>query len=149
MATSKERHAHGIANGYRSGLEDLVAAQIAAAGLAVKYEDVTFSYVKPLRPSKYTPDFILPNGIVIETKGRFETSDRQKHKWIKEQHPLIDIRFVFSRSKTRISKTSKTTYGMWCEQYGFAFADKLIPHAWIIEPRQATRWLGIERATRK
>ncbi len=146
---TKERLAHGIANGYRSGLEDTVAAQIKAAGLPVKYEEITFSYVKPLRPSRYTADFILPNGIVVETKGRFETSDRQKHKWIKEQHPLLDIRFVFSRSKTRISKTSKTTYGMWCDQYGFQYADKLIPNSWFVEAPDADRISAIKRAVRQ
>lgn len=150
MATSKkDADDHGIDNGYRSGLEDTVAAQIAAAGLSVKYEDVTFSYIKPMRPSRYTPDFVLPNGIIIETKGRFITADRQKHKWISEQQPRLDIRFVFSRMKTRISKVSKTTYQMWCDKNGFLCADKLIPTAWLKAPFCKERWAAIERAVYK
>lgn len=148
VATSKSRTNHGLANGYRSGLEDTVAAQLAAAGVPVKYEEVAFKYVKPLRPSKYTPDFILPNGIVIETKGYFETSDRQKHKWLKEQYPKLDLRFVFSRASTKLSKTSKTTYAMWATRYGFLCADKLIPIAWINEPYCPVRWAAIKAATK-
>jgi hypothetical protein len=50
---------------------------------------------------------------------------------IKEQHPELDIRFVFSNSKTRISKQSKTTYADWCRTKGFQFADKKIPQEWL------------------
>lgn len=112
-ATSKGRLAHGIANGYRSGLEDKVAEQLSAAGLSVQYEAVTFRYTKPVRPSRYTPDFVLPNGIIVETKGRFITDDRQKHKLIKEQHPDLDVRFVFSNSKTTIASQKSTAFREW------------------------------------
>lgn len=74
---------------------------------------------------------MLANGIVVETKGRFITADRQKHLLVKAQHPDLDIRFVFSNSRTRISKTSKTTYADWCRKYGFMFADKSIPPEWM------------------
>lgn len=83
----------------------------------------------------YTPDFdFLSNGIIIESKGRFVTSDRKKHLLVKRQHPDLDIRFVFSRSSTRISKQSKTTYAVWAAAKGFQFADRLIPPAWFAEP---------------
>ena len=57
-------------------------------------------YHKPT--SKYKPDFVLPNGIIIETKGQFLSSDRTKHKLIAKQNPLLDIRFVFSNPNTKI-----------------------------------------------
>jgi hypothetical protein len=121
--------------GFRSGLEDKVAAELTAGGHAYEYEKLKIEYVKPARKAKYTPDFhILGNGIIVETKGRFLTEDRQKHLLIKEQHPHLDIRFVFSNSKTRISKQSKTTYGIWCQSHGFQFSDKSIPTAWLHEP---------------
>jgi hypothetical protein len=50
---------------------------------------------------------------------------------IKQQHPELDIRFVFSNSRSRISKQSKTTYADWCEKNGFMFADKSIPKEWL------------------
>ena len=40
-------------------------------------------YEKPATKHKYTPDFVLPNGIIIEAKGIFEREDRQKHLLIK------------------------------------------------------------------
>jgi hypothetical protein len=135
--------------GFRSGLEESVADQLRSLNISYKYEPVRLAYLKPAKPSTYQPDFILPNGIVIETKGRFVTADRQKHKLIKEQFPNLDIRFVFSNSKTRLTKASKTTYAKWSEQYGFKWADKLVPVAWINEPKCEVRWAAIKEATKK
>lgn len=130
--TSSPRHV-GLREGFRSGLEEKIAAELAAVGITNVFESITIEYNKPARTAKYTPDFILPNGIIVETKGRFVTADRQKHILIKQQRPDLDIRFVFSNSRQRISKTSKTTYAMWCQRYEFKFADKSIPQAWLDE----------------
>jgi hypothetical protein len=146
VATSKSKLDPGIVHGYRSGLEEKVAEQLSAAGLSVQYEAVKIKYVKPQKKSLYTPDFVLPNGIVIETKGRFLTADRQKHKFIKDQYPDIDIRFVFSRASSRLTKTSQTSYANWCEQYGFQWADKLIPKAWLVEPSCPKRHQALKEA---
>jgi hypothetical protein len=121
---------------YRSGLEEAVADQLKQAGIEAAYEEEKIHYVTPATPHKYTPDFRLPNGIYIETKGKFETADRKKHLLVKAQNPDLDIRFVFSRSKSTISKTSKTTYAMWCEKNGFLYSDKWIPEAWLTEKRK-------------
>jgi hypothetical protein len=125
----------GAALGFRSGLEDVVAEQLRAEGIPFDYESVRIPFVPSAKPRRYTPDFpLMHNGIVVETKGRFLTEDRQKHKLIKEQHPDIDIRFVFSNSRQRISKQSQTTYALWCQSHGFKFADVRIPVAWLREP---------------
>ena len=131
--TSELRRA-AIAAGYRSGLEEELAEQLTQAGVAYSYEEKVIPYTKPESKHRYTPDFVLPNGIIIESKGRFVTEDRQKHILIKAQHPDLDIRFVFTRSKTTISKTSKTTYADWCVKHGFLFADRRIPAEWLSEP---------------
>jgi hypothetical protein len=129
-----EREVHGIKNGYRSGLERRIAEQLDTEGIEYEYESLKIPFLQPAKPRTYTPDFILPNGIIIETKGRFLTADRQKHILIKEQHPDLDIRFVFSNSKNRINKGSPTTYAMWCERYGFLYAVGFIPIQWLQEP---------------
>lgn len=121
----------GLEEGWRSGLEEKVAAQLEAAGIKAEYEAEKIEYHKPARKARYTPDFKLPNGIYIETKGRFVTADRQKHLLIKEQHPHLDIRFVFSNPNARISKQSATTYAMWCAKHGFLYAAKIIPKEWL------------------
>lgn len=98
-----------------------------------EYEESIINFEQPAKKRKYTPDFVLPNGIIVETKGLFDTADRQKHLWLQEQHPDLDIRFVFSNSKQKIRKGSPTSYAMWCERNGFQYADKLIPIPWLKE----------------
>jgi hypothetical protein len=121
--------------GYRSGLEETIAQSLLDAGVPFEYEETFIEYLRPAKWSKYRPDFVITrpdqSQIIVETKGRFLTADRQKHLLVKQQHPSLDIRFVFSRSAERISKQSKTTYAMWCEKNGFIFADKSIPPAWL------------------
>lgn len=129
----------GILHGFRSGLEEAVANQMRRLGVTVEYEVLKVGYIKPARKAKYTPDFALPNGIVIETKGRFLTEDRQKHLLVKEQHPKLDIRFVFSNSNAKISKGSRTTYAAWCTKHGFMYADRLVPVEWVNEPPNPER----------
>ena len=119
------------AMGYRSGLEQQISESLTTQGIDGEYEKHIINYVKPETKHKYHPDFKLPNGIFVETKGRFLTDDRKKHLLIKSQCPELDIRFLFQNSKTKISKASKTTYADWCIKHGFIFADKNIPKEWI------------------
>ena len=119
--------------GFRSGLEERIAEQLDKAGVEYTYEQIKLKYIKPASEHVYTPDFVLSNGIIVETKGRFLMADRQKHILVKKHNPTLDIRFVFSNSKARISKTSTTTYASWCEKNGFKYADKTIPQEWLDE----------------
>ena len=120
---------------YKSGLEETVGKQLWDAGIKAEHEpkDGKIKYVMPQSNHSYTPDFILPSGIIIETKGRFMPAGRKKHLLIKAQHPELDIRFVFQRSKTTISKSSKTTYADWCIKNGYLYADKVVPEDWLNE----------------
>lgn len=129
----------GAKYGFRSGLEVKVAQELDALEVPYSYEQYKLKYEVPARVATYTPDYVLPNGIIIETKGRFLTADRQKHLLVKNDHPGIDIRFVFSNANTRISKQSKTTYAVWCMSHGFLFASKSIPTDWLEEAPTAAR----------
>lgn len=133
MATQRTSKGHWtqdikLQNGYRSGLESQIANQLEASGVSFEYESKRISYQ---RQSKYIPDFVLSNGIIIEAKGRLTQEDRSKMRLVKQQHPELDIRFVFSRSAAKLSKLSKTTYAEWCDKYGFPYADKQIPKEWL------------------
>jgi len=119
--------------GFKSGLEENVSKQIESKGIEVQYESEKVAYTIPASEHTYNPDFRLPNGIIVETKGRFVLTDRKKHLLVKEQNPNLDIRFVFSNSKNKINKKSKTTYGDWCDKHGFKYADKEIPNSWFSE----------------
>lgn len=131
-----------MARAYRSGLERRIARQLEGAGQPFKYEDEVAQvpyYPKPAK-RRYVPDFWLPNGIVIEAKGRFRTSDRRKLKNVKYRYPTLDIRLVFSRAQNTISKRSDTTYAMWADRHGFPWADGgVIPQAWLDEPKDEDR----------
>lgn len=130
--------AHGLKHGYRSGLEDRVSKQLKESGVSFEYETLKIQYeVNEVR--RYTPDFILPNGIIIETKGRFVAADRKKHLLIQQQHSDLDIRFVFSNSKAKLSKGAKSTYAEWCEKHGFLYADKEVPKEWLYETTGASK----------
>ena len=102
-------------HGYRSGLEHKLSI-----------------YLDELKHT-YTPDFILDNGIIIETKGRFLAADRRKHLAIKKQHPKLDIRFVFTNSRAKLRKGAKSNYAEWCIRYGFLYYDRIIPEDWLKE----------------
>lgn len=123
----------GIKHGFRSGLEGQNATHLKKLGVEVQYETLVIPYVSPAELHTYRPDFPLPNGILIETKGEFELADRKKHLLVKSQHPKLDIRFVFSNPNARIYKGSPTTYAHWCERHGFIYAKKLIPVEWLSE----------------
>ena len=125
-----------VTQGYRSGLEEQISDQLAKNNITAEYEKHNVQYVVPASNHKYTPDFKLPNGIFIETKGRFVLADRQKHILIKSQHPALDVRFVFQNSRGKIRKGSKTTYADWCIKHGFMYADKKIPSDWLTEPKK-------------
>jgi hypothetical protein len=130
--TSKGTRRHRK-SAYKSGLEDDNVKLLKDRGIPVHYETLTIEW-EDLSYRTYRPDFPLPNGIIVETKGLFENDDRQKHLAIQKQHPELDIRFVFQNPNTKIYKGSKTSYAMWCEKHGFKWAAKLIPDAWLEEP---------------
>jgi len=130
-----------MVHGYRSGFEEEIARELAELNVKFTFEEHKVPWTD-LRYRNYTPDFVLENGIIIETKGRFVPDDRRKHLEIKKQHPHLDIRFVFYRSASTLSKTSKTTYASWCKKNGFKYADKHIPQSWLDEPKKKS---GLEQ----
>lgn len=146
---------------FRSGLEKKIAAQLDAAGIKYGYETVKVPYEVPARTAKYVCDFPVDNvnlradgtyeGIVIEGKGHFgannfggrfsnmkdnSAKERQKFALLHEQHPHLDIRFVFSRASAPIYKGSKTTHGKWATDHGFKWSEKVVPSEWLEEIRQ-------------
>ena len=127
--------------GFRSGFEVRIASQLDKMKVNYQYEVLKVSYTRPSKQTTYTPDFVLPNKIIIEAKGLFSTKDRQKHLLIQKQNPKLDIRFIFSNSKNKIGKKSKTTYGKWCEMFGFKYhcvqsTKKEIPDEWLKEIKE-------------
>jgi hypothetical protein len=93
-----------IKHGYRSGLEHKLSTYLKENKCKFSYESIKIEW-EDLCYRTYTPDFILYNGIIIETKG----------------------------SKRKLSKGAKSTYAEWCIRYGFRYYDRIIPEDWLKE----------------
>jgi hypothetical protein len=107
----------------------MVADALTKAEVAFSYETLSLPYIVE---RKYKPDFILPNGVIIEVKGYWTGADRSKHLKVKEAHPDLDIRFCFMNAHNKLSKRSKTTYAQWCDKKGFKWCQRNIPKSWIL-----------------
>ena len=129
---SKAR-ATAIKHGYRSGFEHTVSKELTEAKIKFEYETTVISYIKPETNHTYTIDFTLPNGILVETKGRWVLEDRKKHLLIQKQHPELDIRMVFMNPNGKIRKGSKTTYATFWDKHEIRWAAKTIPQEWYRE----------------
>jgi hypothetical protein len=115
---------------YRSWFEHEIALDL--KGTRAKYEPITIAYKKS---HTYKPDWVLPNGIIIEAKGRFTSVDRAKHLLVKQQNPTLDIRFIF-KYNNRLYKGSETRYSTWCEKNGYLYEFNKVPREWIREKKK-------------
>ena len=118
--------------GFRSGLEVEISDYLKKLSVPFIYEGIKIEW-EDLAYRLYTPDFVLPNGIIIESKGFFTVADRRKHIEIQRQHPKLDIRFVFANENSKLRKGSKTSYAKWCEKNNFKFCHRVIPEKWLKE----------------
>lgn len=132
---------------FRSGLEKEVAKQLKRNNITFQYEPKRgkLAYTIPSKKSTYLPDFYITTKtgktIIIECKGIWVYADRYKHYLVRQAHPELDIRFVFSNSKNKIRKGSKTTYADICKGKGrglfkdvtWKYSDKRIPKEWMDE----------------
>ena len=121
-----------LEKGYRGTLEHGIVKELKKRRAKFEYETLKIRWEEIMYRS-YTPDFILRNGIIIEAKGRFLPRERVRAIAVKKQFPDLDIRFVFSNSKSKIYKGSNTTLADWCDEKGFLYHDKIIPVSWIRE----------------
>ena len=115
---------------YRSGLEKQVAKLLQGLGISFEYESIKVPYTIQ---HNYTPDFILPNYVHLETKGYWDPADRRKILAVKKDNPELDLRMVFQSPYNTISKKSKTTYAKWCERHDIPWTSyHNIPIDWLV-----------------
>tara|TARA_R100000781_G_scaffold19_2_gene33 strand:+ start:56 stop:427 length:372 start_codon:yes stop_codon:yes gene_type:complete len=115
---------------FRSGLEEQVAKLLEGLGVSYEYESTKVPYTIQ---HNYTPDFMLPNHVYLETKGYWDAADRRKVLAVKRDNPDIDLRMVFQAPFNKITKKSKTTYAMWCDRHEIPWASyHNIPIDWLI-----------------
>jgi len=115
---------------FRSDYELQVAKRLAEQGVKYEYEAHKLEY-QP-KPKTYTPDFYLPEqDIYVEAKGFFSPADRQKMLLVIRQNSSCDIRMLFLRASNKLNRSSKTTYGSWCDRHDIIWANGQIPPEWL------------------
>lgn len=105
---------------YKSKLERDFAKHIESRGLKAGYEQNTFKYE---RPSHYTPDWKINEGLFLETKGEFAPAQRANMVAFRNQHPNVEIVMVFADAQNLLHKKAKMTYAEWSIKNGFRFHD--------------------------
>ena len=128
-APQQQLHQTSSKQKYRSKFEAGIAANLIKNKVAFSYESLELDYILSCC---YKPDFILNNGIIIETKGFLSKEDRRKMVAVKAANPSLDIRFCFQNAKTKLSRGKKRSlsYGQWATKNGFLWCEKSIPSDW-------------------
>lgn len=132
----------------KSGFEKKVVANLTVNKIPFEYETLKVPYVVPAKKRTYHPDFILPNGVIIEAKGKLDRLVREKMALVIEQNPDLDIRMLFMRDN-KIAKNSKTKYSDWCKKRGIVYAiseDGIIPEDWVNDALAPT---GLDTSPKK
>lgn len=103
------------------------------------YEVSKVKYVVPESNHTYTVDFTVGN-ILLEGKGRLaDFAERRKYELIKQQHPNIDLRFIFGDPNKIVGGTKKTTHADWAIKNGFQYCsvkDTEQIKSWIREAKK-------------
>jgi len=102
----------------RSGLEDKVKEELDTCKIKYEYETLQIPYTIPASDRNYNPDFILPNGVIIEVKGKLDVDTRRKMLLVKKQNPDDDIRFIFDLNNLLVRR-GKVRYADWAKRWGF------------------------------
>jgi hypothetical protein len=117
---------------FRSKLEAAVWGKIEAVQPGAQFESLKLPYTLT---HTYTPDIILPNGVILEVKGRFIQKGhdcRPKMLAVKAAFPDLDIRFVLQNPGLSVTPRAKLTHSEWCDKNGFPWCHyQSIPPEWL------------------
>lgn len=119
---------------FRSKFEETIWNAAKRSRKSLEYESIYISYqIK----GSYNPDFVLPNGIIVEAKGYLDAAACRKMKAVKASNPHLDIRFVFMDANGKRNKRAKLKNWQWAEKHGFPWAEGTIPLEWWKEKKDA------------
>lgn len=140
----------------RSGFEKTLIEVLKKLKVKFWYEPLKMPYtIKKVK--NYQPDFVIYKGklkkvkkpltpeelkgmLIIEAKGFFKYTDREKMLAVKECYPHLDIRMLFMNNgyvyknkkgaPRRTPDSEDMRYGDWCDKHGFPWAVGEIPKEW-------------------
>ena len=105
----------------RSKLELKFEEIIKSFEVEYDYEVTKIPYTVPESSHNYTVDWTFINGLLVETKGYLsDHKERYKYVLLKQQHPDLDLRFVFD-NPNKLCGGTKMTHAKWAEKYGFKY----------------------------
>lgn len=117
----------------RSKLEIRLSDILNETKIPWEYEVTTIPYIIPESKHKYTVDFTV-GPILIEGKGYLsDHQERYKYVLLKQQHPDLDLRFVFD-NPNKLCGGTKMTHAKWAEKYNFKWCgikDTEVIKEWI------------------
>ena len=123
----------------RSKLEEHFETILQELHVEYEYEVTKVPYIVPESNHTYTVDWTLLKGLLIETKGYLaDYNERRKYILIKEQHPEIDLRFVFADPNKKCGGM-KTTHAQWADKCGFKWCS-------IKDTEQLKQWITEDHA---
>jgi len=103
----------------RSRLEVTLGSILNNIGTDWEYEVTNIKYKIPESNHTYKVDFTLGNGTLIEGKGYLsDHAERTKYILLKEQHPDLDLKFVFANPNKKCGGM-KMTHGEWATKHKF------------------------------
>jgi hypothetical protein len=118
----------------RSKLEERFESILKEFDVPYEYEVTKIDYIIPESSHTYTVDWTVLNGKLIETKGYLsDHSERRKYVLLKEQHPDLDLRFVFD-NPNKLCGGTKMSHAKWAEKYGFQYCS-------IKDTEQIKQWI--------
>lgn len=112
---------------YKSGFERTIVTNLQMRKVKFEYETLQVPYILN---GTYNPDFIFPNGVIVEAKGLLDRDSKRKMMAVKKQHPELDIRFCFMVADKKVPG-SKQTHGEWATKNGFLWCEREIPQEWL------------------
>ena len=136
--------------GHRSKLETRVEDALQSQGLSFRYEKESFVYY---RKGRYTPDFTVDgeHPFHIEVKGYWFPADRSRILAVVTNNPDMRLLVALQAPHNKITKTSNTTYAMWCQKHGICWSTIPIPQEvldqWVKGSRVTMRVPGAPAAT--
>lgn len=123
----------------RSKLEQRFEEILKDFNVLYEYEITKVPYIIPESNHTYTVDWTVGNGLLLETKGFLaDHAERKKYILIKEQHPNIDLRFVFQDPNKQCGGM-KTTHAQWAEKNGFKYCS-------VRDTEQLKNWITEDHA---
>ena len=84
---------------------------------------------------RHVPDFLLPNGLLIETKGVMDVTYPQKVELLAVCHPSVMKRYrvCFGNADLITPKRGTLTYAQWAHKQGITWCEGDIPESWFME----------------